>query len=42
MTLPVNWTLAPSFYSPPVPKPPTPLEWLDQEIERTCELARTA
>lgn len=32
-------------YQPPQPAPPrepTPLEWLDKEIEDTCALARAA
>ncbi len=29
-------------YSAPAPRPQTPLEWLDAEVEATCKLARQA
>ena len=35
-------TTATTIAGPPQPKPQTPLEWLDAEIERTCALARAA
>lgn len=31
---------ATSTLTAPAPKPLTPLEWLDAQIERTCALAR--
>jgi hypothetical protein len=33
-------TTAPALPSPPAPKSPTALEWLDAEVDKVCALAR--
>lgn len=45
MTYPVYtniWPVTVTSIAPPPPREPTPLEWLDREIDATCALARAA
>ena len=40
--LPLTWQVGTAASYAPKPKPLSPLEWLDREVERTCALARFA
>lgn len=40
--IPVTTAGSATMWTPAAPRPQTPLEWLDAEIERTCAIARSA